>query len=163
MRSYILLAYTKQMISHQFTLRTNKSFKVHKDIITLDKICPNSEISRSEIHEWSNMFSGVEELNEAVKGCKKLSELNMSMNPLKQFPEAVTQLISLEELYLSDAGLDYLPANVGRLVRLRILELRDNKLSSLPKAIARFSLLQRLDIGQNDFTYLVRHLVTLLV
>lgn len=94
---------------------------------------------------------GIEDIPDDLKKCRKLVVLNLSVNPLSQFPDVITKLISLEELYLNDIQLDYLPANTCRLVNLRILELRENRLSNLPKAISRLNHLTRLDIGLNDF------------
>uniref|UniRef100_A0A1B6D9V6 PDZ domain-containing protein n=4 Tax=Clastoptera arizonana TaxID=38151 RepID=A0A1B6D9V6_9HEMI len=100
------------------------------------------------------IISGISHISENIKSCRKLTYLNLSMNPLGQFPDGVTQLISLENLYMSSTMIDFIPANIGRLSRLEIFELRDNMLSALPKAFARLNNLTCLDIGHNDFTEL---------
>lgn len=101
------------------------------------------------------LLLGISYISDDIKSCKKLTQLNLSMNPIGQFPEGVTHLIFLEKLYMSGTMIDFIPANIGRLARLRIFELRDNVITTLPKAFARLTSLICLDIGYNDFTELV--------
>ena len=60
-------------------------------------------------------------LPDAIKGCKSLSVVEASVNPLGKLPDGFTQLLSLTQLYLNDTFLEYLPANFGRLNKLKIL------------------------------------------
>lgn len=90
-------------------------------------------------------------IEENIKNCKRLTILNLSVNPLSQFPIPLTQVLSIEELCLNDTQLEFIPANIGRLINLKVLELRDNKITQIPKAVSRLMQLYRLDIGQNDF------------
>ncbi|KAL6955189.1 Beta-1,3-galactosyltransferase 1, partial [Sarracenia purpurea var. burkii] len=93
----------------------------------------------------------IREIDNAIKGCKKLASLNLSSNPLGRLTDGITQLISLEELYVNSIKADFLPANIGRLTKLKVLEVRDNNLNTLPKTISRLTSLLRLDIGENCF------------
>lgn len=96
-------------------------------------------------------ISDLDTIDESIINCKKLSVLNLSANPLIQFPISLTQIVSLIELCLNDTQLEFIPANIGRLVNLKVLEFRNNKISKIPKAISHLNQLYRLDIGQNEF------------
>jgi len=99
-------------------------------------------------------------IDEKIQYCKKLSILNLSANPLTQFPIPLTQVLSLEELCLNDTQLEFVPANIGRLINLKVLELRDNRISQLPRAVSHLMQMFRLDIGQNDFIEFVSKIIT---
>lgn len=98
-----------------------------------------------------SFFTGLANIPESLKSCKKLQFLDIGDNAFEKLPDVITKLIHLEELYLNDSYLDFLPARFGGLTNLRILEVRHNKLITLPKSMARLTSLTRIDIGSNDF------------
>lgn len=126
------------------------------NLIDLD-VSRNCKINKSNYFQFIYCFyhyyliSDLSTIDESIINCKKLSILNLSANPLLQFPISLTQIVSLQELCLNDTQLEFIPANIGRLINLKVLEFRNNKISKIPKAISRLSQLYRLDIGQNEF------------
>lgn len=58
--------------------------------------------------------TGIQEIPDVIKCCKRLSIVEASVNPIGRLPEGFMMLINLRELYLNDTFLEYLPGSFGR-------------------------------------------------
>ena len=101
------------------------------------------------------VYLAITEVSDAIKNCKNLIVLDISLNELVKVQEGVSQLVNLEQLLLNDDCLEFLHANVGRLTKVRVLELRENQLQTLPKSLSRLTHLTRLDLSANDLPEIV--------
>ncbi|XP_011568834.3 malignant fibrous histiocytoma-amplified sequence 1 homolog [Plutella xylostella] len=81
---------------------------------------------------------------------KKLREIDLSMNNIRDLPREFCNLEKLEICVLSDNNLLYLPESFDKLVELKFLYLAHNELCMLPDELKSLPKLQLLDLYNNN-------------
>ncbi|RXG60093.1 Erbin [Armadillidium vulgare] len=95
-------------------------------------------------------ITGISDIPDNIKSCKKLRSVNASTNPLCRLPEGFTQLVALKELSLSDTFLRViLPEVVGHLTSLTDLWIDNNRVKRIPPEIGKLTRLSFLDASKN--------------
>jgi Leucine-rich repeat (LRR) protein len=97
---------------------------------------------------------GLSDVPAEIATLEHLESLNISSNPLREFPLVLTELRNLKTLYIIAAQLESIPPEIGKMVSLEVLDLGSNNLISLPDEIASLSNLHYLSIANNDFSRL---------
>jgi Leucine-rich repeat (LRR) protein len=97
---------------------------------------------------------GLSDVPTEIATLEHLESLNISSNPLREFPLVLTELHNLKTLYIIAAQLETVPPEIGKMVSLEVLDLGSNHLISLPDEIASLSNLHYLSIANNDFSRL---------
>ena len=81
--------------------------------------------------------------------------MNLSANPIIDFPKSIGNLVNLEELEMSycrlknKRSLENIPAEIGNLRKLKKLTISGNYLNNIPKEIGNLSELEYFDAGDN--------------
>ena len=89
-----------------------------------------------------------------VSGVEKVSELDLSFNPVGRVPKEVQSWSSLSVLRMAECAVTDLDEAVGTLSHLRELWLKDNALGQLPGGLAELSCLRVLDLSSCQLTEL---------
>jgi hypothetical protein len=97
---------------------------------------------------------GLSDVPAEIATLEHLESLNISSNPLREFPLVLSELRNLKTLYIIAAQLESIPPEIGKMVSLEVLDLGSNNLISLPDEIASLSNLHYLSIANNDFSRL---------
>ena len=112
---------------------------------------PSIVIKQKRISQIRMERQNIKELPKSLGNLNSLKVLNLNYNRLKNLPEEIGELFLLEKLLLKENSITELPKTVGKLTHLRHLDLTRNKLDSLPRSIARLKSLKYLNLNFNDF------------
>ena len=95
----------------------------------------------------------IEVLPPEIFRCASLEVLNLSKNPLREFPDyGVESLTVLRELKFSENKLTSLPPLIFNLTSLEYLDLSGNQIGSLPNELSKLVRLRYIDISGNRLT-----------
>lgn len=83
---------------------------------------------------------------------RKLEDLNLTMNNIKELDHRLFSLRHLRILDVSDNELAVLPAEIGNLTQLIELNLNRNSIAKLPDTMQNCKLLTTLNLSSNPFT-----------
>ena len=83
-----------------------------------------------------------------------LTELNLSMNGLREIPSSVGNLTALKTLNLNSNELRELPRSIENLASLETLALSENPIGQLPRSLGRLTALTNLELSSMGLTEL---------
>jgi Leucine-rich repeat (LRR) protein len=152
------------LLPSKLSAQTVKKFKErYKDFIEETKT--EVFISNADLQEFPRLllnypyiktlslyYNGIAELPQDIDKLKKLEELNMSANYLKNLPTSFANLDNLKDLDLYDNDFDVFPEEITKLKNLDKLDLSFNNIKEIPDSIANLAnTLQSFRIGGNNF------------
>lgn len=100
-----------------------------------------------------NLYNaGLTTLPKRINRLKRLTVLDLYYNKIKELPRQMGRMKRLEQLAVAHNDLSSLPASLAKLRRLQMLYAHHNRISQLPDAFAKLRYLRILDLGYNWFT-----------
>ncbi|KAK4052519.1 hypothetical protein OIO90_004286 [Microbotryomycetes sp. JL221] len=96
-------------------------------------------------------FCMLECLNESLRQCLNVQELDVRGNPLSRLPDWLGELTNLRMLIADETGLSLLPSTLVGCNKLHTLSIRRNLLKSLPSWLHRLRGLETLAIDGNPW------------
>lgn len=102
-----------------------------------------------------NLYNaGLTQLPRQIRKLKHVTVLDLYYNQLTELPRQIGRMKRLEQLAISNNKLTKLPDDLARLRRLHSIFAHHNRLSQLPARFAKLASLETLDLGYNKFSAL---------
>lgn len=115
---------------------------------------------REEFYNLSNLetlsftYCQIDSISPRIEKLKKLKELHLKSNTLKQLPPEIGSLSNLTILSISGDSLIGIPPKIGELIKLKEFYLSGYKLTHLPPEIGKLKNLRTLSINQTNIKQL---------
>ncbi|MBM9592117.1 leucine-rich repeat domain-containing protein [Leptospira sp. 201903075] len=127
-------------------------FENHKEdrVINLSNkevgVLPISIGNLKKVEELTLQYDSLKELPKEIGNLKQLKILNLFGNPIKTLPEEIGNLENLEILLLGRTELNEIPAVIGRLQKLKTLALDETKVQLTEADVEVIASLPNLEI-----------------
>jgi hypothetical protein len=89
----------------------------------------------SHVRKLSLAFNNITTLNEEMRSCKDLVEIEMSGNPIHAIPDWLSELPSLEVIFARNTKISSVPESVARIKNLKKFILSGSPIGAIPNVL----------------------------
>ena len=140
----------QKLDNNLFPLGIEKLSLQHNQIKTPDSLMGTKFPNLTELDLSGNLIEDMKTL--ALIDLKKLRNLNLNNNSIKEWPSNMKRLENIERLGFNQNALILISENIGQLKNLRILDLSRNSIEKIPKSLIKLKNLEILDLQSNQLS-----------